>query len=143
MTELKDYLYIPSTDINEGMNTGTITKASLFMTPSHIFIIPHGSIGVMGNVAKKTKFTKTKEYIDSVLAKIKDISLQEFEADLFQNLERDRIFDISKLSRFTVKVGFWIFGGMYLRKHGGSLKVFNIQPCKRRAQIKEFYQLED
>ena len=60
---------------------------------------------------------------------------------LKEKLDMKRIFEIKKLEKLNVQVGFWIFGGMKMRKHGESLKSINVQPKRKRAEIRKFYNL--
>lgn len=141
MNENTEYIYVPKVDINEGFNTGEITKAAMFLTKKFIFIVPLDSIGVKGNVTTKTKYTETKEYLNDLQTRIKSLSVEEFEQEMKEKLDMKRIFEIKKLEKLNVQVGFWIFGGMKMRKHGESLKSINVQPKRKRAEIRKFYNL--
>jgi len=133
-----DYIYVPKADINEGISSGTITKAALYFTKEYLFVLPFESLQVL-LAATETKFNNIKEYVSDLNKQIPDLDTSAFHSLLLSMLKEDKIYRISELDKFSIQVGFWIFGGMRLRKKGGRLQSFNIQPKALREQLKMFY----
>jgi hypothetical protein len=135
----QDYIFVVKTDINEGFSTGTITKAALFFTKQFMFALPYESISVLGMTTTVT--TNPTELITELLPKLNDLTLEAFEKMMVEKLEPKRIYEIKELEKFSIQVGFWVFGGMTIKKKGGSRQTINVQPKAKRAEIKEFYGL--
>jgi hypothetical protein len=135
----QDYIFVAKTDINEGFSSGTITKAALLCTKKYLFAIPIDSISVLGTTA--TLSSNSVELIDDVVSQLDNISLEACEQMLLDKLDSKRVYDVKSLEKFSVQVGFWLFGGMRLKKAGGSLEAINVQPKAIRAEIKAFYSL--
>ncbi len=135
-----DYIYIPKADINEGISSGTITKAALYFTKEYLFVLPFESLQVL-LAATETRFNNIKEYVTDLNKQIPDLDTPSFHNLLLSMLKEDRIYKISELEKFSIQVGMWIFGGMRLKKKGGQLQSFNIQPKALREQLKIFYNL--
>lgn len=133
-----DYIYVPKADINEGLASGTITKAALYFTKEYLFVMPFESLQVL-LAATETKFNNIKEYVDDLNRQIPDLDSKAFHGLLLSMLKEDRVYKIAELEKFSIQVGFWIFGGMRLRKKGGQLQAFNIQPKTLREELKRFY----
>lgn len=139
MIENKDYIYVKKVDINEGITTGTITKASLLFTARYIFVVPFGSLQSLGMTMTTTDYTNTEEFLADLEAKLETATAEEIEQQLLSFLPEDRVFEVAQLKKFSVTVGFWLFGGMRIAKTDGSTKVINVQPKAQRAAIKEFF----
>jgi len=114
--DVKNYIYVPKSDINEGFTTGTITKAALFFTKQYLFILPFKSIGQLGMETTKVNYDNMEDYIDDLNNRISSLEISDFENELKENLPEDRVFAISDLDKFSVKTGF--FGGMSIKKTG-------------------------
>jgi hypothetical protein len=138
MKENVDFIFVPKSDMNEGLTTGTITKASLYFTKEYLFVVPLESLEVLQGTTQ-TKYNSMKMYVEDFNKQIPDLDIDAFHSLLLSLLKEDRIYRIADLEKFSVQVGFWIFGGMRLRKKGGQLQSFNIQPKALRAQISAFY----
>lgn len=136
----KDYVYVPKADINEGLASGTITKAALYFTREYLFVLPFESLQVL-LAATETKFNNVKDYVSDLNKQIPDLDTSSFHSLLLSMLKEERVYRIADLEKFSVQVGFWIFGGMRLRKKGGPLQAFNIQPKALREKISRFYVL--
>jgi hypothetical protein len=135
-----DYIYVPKADINEGITSGTITKAALYFTKEFLFVLPFESLQVL-LAATETKFNNIKEYVTDLNKQIPDLDTSSFHNLLLSMLKDERIYKISELEKFSIQVGVWIFGGMRLKKKGHQLQSFNIQPKALREQLKKFYNL--
>ncbi len=135
-----EYIYVPQADINEGVTSGTITKAALYFTKEYLFVVPFESLQVL-LAATETKFNNIMEYVTDLNKQIPDLDTTLFHNLLLGMLKEDRIYKISELEKFSIQVGVWIFGGIRLKKKGGPLQSFNIQPKALREQIKMFYNL--
>jgi hypothetical protein len=136
-----NYIIAEKIDLNEGFTTGTVTKAFMLMTKKYIFVIPFESIGQTGLTIKSATYNNAREFIENLKKNLNEDSLSEVEGDLKKSLPENRVYEVSRLEKLTVQVGFWIFGGMRIKKSGGSLQVVNVQPKTLRAEIKDFYGL--
>ncbi len=140
MTEKTDYIYTPKVDINEGISSGTITKAAMIFTKEYFYVIPFESLKVLGaNV--ESKFHSVSEFIDDLFKQLPDTQLDDFYGQMKTYLPNERIYRVNELDKFTIQIGFWIFGGMRVKKKWQQLQVFNIQPKSLRAELKLFYGL--
>ncbi len=138
MEPFKDYIYVPKADINEGVSSGTITKAALYFTKEYLFVMPFESLQVL-LAATDIKFNNIKEYVTDLNKQIPDLDTSAFHSLLLSMLKKDRIYKISELDKFVIQIGLWIFGGLRIKKKGGKLQSFNIQPKALREQLKVFY----
>ena len=136
-----NYIIAEKTDLNEGFSSGTVTKAFLLMTKSYLFFIPFHSIGQSGMTMQNTTYNNAADLIIALKNKLANEDISEVEADLIKTLPENRVYEVKKLEKLSVQVGFWIFGGMRIKKSGGSLQVVNVQPKTIRAEIKDFYGL--
>lgn len=137
MQENQDYIFVPRVDVNEGITTGTVTRASMLVTAKYVFIVPHDSIGVMGNVTTKTNYTNTEEFLEQLEAKFPQVEVSEIEQELIDFLPEDRVFEVAQTKKLSVNVGFWLIGGMKIAQRDGGTKVINVQPKATRAAIKD------
>ncbi|NJO92309.1 MAG: hypothetical protein HC831_27570 [Chloroflexia bacterium] len=135
-----DYIYVPKADINEGISSGTITKAALYFTKEYLFVLPFESLLVL-LATTETRFNNIKEYVTDLNKQLPDLDTPSFHNLLLSMLKEERIYKISELEKFSIQVGVWIFGGMRLKKKGGPLQSINIQPKALREQLKMFYSL--
>ena len=133
-----DYIYVPKADVNEGISSGTITEAALYFTKEYLFVMPFESLQVLLS-ATETKFNNIKEYVADLNKQIPEIDTSAFHSLLLSILKKERVYKVSELEKFSIQVGFWIFGGLRLRKKGGQLQSFNIQPKALREQLSVFY----
>ncbi len=141
MKDKTDYIYAPKVDINEGISSGTITKGAVFFTKEYFYVIPFESLKVLGATAE-SKFHSVSEFTSDLYKQIPATSVDDFQAQMKTYLPDERIYRINELNKFTIQVGFWIFGGMRVRRDGKQLQTFNIQPKQLRADLKAFYGLE-
>ena len=135
------YILIDKIDLNEGFSTGTITKACMLLTPSFIFMFPFDSIGQLGLYTTQTTYHNTTEFIAVLKEQLEKEPISSVEESIKKVLPEERVYQVNDLAKFTVQVGFWIFGGLQLKKKGGSLQAVNVQPKSTRQAIKEFYKL--
>jgi len=141
MKDKTDYIYAPKVDINEGISSGTITKAAMFFTKEYFYVIPFESLKVLGATAE-SKFHSVSEFISDLYKQVPNTSVEDFQAQMKAYLPDERIYRVNELDKFTIQVGFWIFGGMRVKKKWKQLQVFNVQPKQLRADLKAFYGLE-
>lgn len=141
MEQGKDYIYVKKIDLNEGLTSGTITKAAAFFTKSHLFVLPLASVSFLGDRYEQSKYPDMQAFIDELIQRCATLTTEEFEMEMTTFLPSERVYTISRLPRFKVQSGFWIFGGISLRTEAGTLQSINVQPQKVRAAIKAFYNL--
>ncbi len=142
MTENLDYIYVLKSDVNEGLTSLTVTKAALFFTKKYIFIIPFESTNIVGIPGLKEKYDDIHQYINELISRMKEIHIEDFENEMKTILPKERIFEFSSLEKFEIKVGFGIFGGLSLKTYKQEKKGVNIQPKKKRQQIRDFYKIQ-
>ena len=140
MVRMQDFITVSKADINEGFSSGTMTKAALFFTKKYMFVVPMESISVLGNTATETT-SNAAEVLESILPTLSEQSVLEFEEQMMTKLPHPRVYEIAELDTFSVNVGWWIFGGMTVKKKGGARQTINVQPKAMRAKIAEFYGL--
>ena len=140
MKDQTDYIYLPKVDINEGISSGTITKAAMFFTKEHFYVIPFESLKILEATAE-SKFNSVNEFVNQLLKQIPDTGVKDFHAQMKSYLPDERAYCVNELDKFTIQVGFWIFGGMSVKKKWQQLQVFNIQPKQLRADLQAFYGL--
>jgi len=141
MKEKIDYIYAPKVDINEGISSGTITKAAMIFTREYFYVIPFESLQVLGaNV--ESKYQSVNEFISDLFNQLPDTSIDDFHGQMISYLPPERIYRVNELEKFTIQIGFWIFGGMRVKKKWEQLQTFNVQPKSLRAELKIFYGLE-
>ncbi len=135
-----DYIYVPKADINEGVSKGTITKAELYFTKEYLFVLPFESLQVL-LAGMETKNNNKNDYWGNINIQIPNLDINSFHNLMLGMLKPERIYRISELEIFLIQVGFWILGGIRIRKKGGELQTFNVQPSALRKEIKKFYGL--
>jgi hypothetical protein len=133
-----DYIFVPKVDINEGRYVGIITKAALYFTKEYLFVLPFESLKVL-LAGMETNPDKMADFVTDLNLKIPKLDIEAFHALLINHLQTERIYKIAELEKFTINIGLWIFGGLQIRRSGGPLQLFNIQPKTLREEIKLFY----
>jgi len=134
-----EYIFVKEADINEGLTSGTISKASIYFTKEYFFIIPFESEHIWKT--SNTDYTNTKEFIEFINTYIENFSINEFQNKCIDFLPNERVYNIDALEKFSMQVGFSIIGGMKMKKYGEQVQVANIQPKSLRSKIKKFYKL--
>ncbi|MCD4792417.1 MAG: hypothetical protein K8R54_04230 [Bacteroidales bacterium] len=134
-----DFLFVPKADINEGLTSGTVSKSAIYFTKEYFFVIPFGSLHIWDN--SKMDFNNAKEFIEDINSRADSISVEEFQNNCVDFLPNERVYKVDALEKFSIQVGFLIFGGMRMKKPGEQVQAANIQPKSLRAEIKKFYGL--
>lgn len=134
-----DYLFIKKADINEGLTSGTVSKSAIYFTKEYFFVIPFDSVHIWDS--SKTDFNNAKEFIEDINSKAESIPVEEFQNMCIDFLPNERVYKVDALEKFSMQVGFLIFGGMRMKKAGEQVQVANIQPKSLRSEIKKFYGL--
>ena len=134
-----DYIFAKKVDLNEGLTTGTVTKAAVYFTKNYFFVIPLDSINIWSG--SDTDYNNAKDFIKDMNKKANEITIEEFQNELIDFLPNERVYKVDALDKFQIQVGFWIFGGMRIRKPGEQLQAFNVQPKSLRAELQKFYGL--
>jgi hypothetical protein len=133
-----DYIYVDKADVNEGLSKGKITKAALYFTREYVYVVRFENLQVL-LAGMQTQFEKNKKKVADLNKKLPDLDAESFHRLLQELLEPENIYKIAELEKFTVQLGFWIFGGIQVRKKACELQKFNIQPLSLREEIKKFY----
>lgn len=139
MTENQDYIFVPKIDLNEILTTGSVTKGALFCSKNNFYVIPFNSVNVWNQ--SDSNFTNAKDFIVEVNKQLPTLNNTEFEDYMAKVLSPDRIYNVSALEKFSMQVGFFIFGGARMKRVGEGVQVMNIQPKSVRLAIKNFYGL--
>lgn len=134
-----DFLFVPKADINEGLTSGTVSKSAIYFTKEYFFVIPFDSVHIWDN--SKTDYNNAKEFIKDINLRANSISVEEFQNNCVDFLPNERVYKVDALEKFSIQVGFLIFGGMRMKKPGEQIQAVNIQPKSLRAEIKKFYGL--
>ena len=138
MKEDKDFVFVKQAGLNEGLSTGTMTEAALFFTKQYLFVVPLLSLSVLGYTAKETS-TNSEDLLKDIIPQLKEQSVEDFVLQMTAKLPPERVYVIAELETFSINVGWWIFGGMTIKKKGGSRQTINLQPKGLRASISQFY----
>ncbi len=140
-----NHVFIPLIDINEGLLSGTITKASIIGTKNILFIIPRSSVKILGETIGDSQFVldekKPDEFIENLLSNL-EMSVEELEKILTQVLSTDktrRIFPVNELEKFNVKTGTFT-GGLFLKMSGEAKKAANIRGKENKVKLRDFYE---
>ena len=141
MQNKTDYIYAPKVDINEGISSGTITKAAMFFTKEYFYVIPFESLKVLG-ANMESKYHSVNDFVSDLFKQIPEINIDDFHGQMVSYLPPERIYWVNELDKFTIQVGFWIFGGMRVKKKWQQLQTFNLQPKSLRAELKLFYRMQ-
>lgn len=139
MKENADFIFVPKVDINEGISSGQITKAAAFFTKNYFFTMPLDTMAFKGDVIENTKYPNMQAYIDDLHQGLNEMTVRDFENELKNLLDDKYIYQMSMMEKFVVKVGFWFFGGISMRREDGPLQSMNVQPKAKREAIKAFY----
>ncbi|RLD62984.1 MAG: hypothetical protein DRI95_12295 [Bacteroidetes bacterium] len=141
MQNKTDYIYAPKVDINEGISSGTITKAAMVFTKEYFYVIPFESLKVLG-ANMESKYHSANDFISDLFKQIPEINIDDFHGQMVSYLPPERIYWVNELDKFTIQVGFWIFGGMRVKKKWQQLQTFNLQPKSLRTELKLFYRMQ-
>jgi hypothetical protein len=138
MKQNTDFIFVAKADINEGLTTGQVSKVAIWFTKSYIFMVPFSGINIWE--LSDNKFDNSKSFIEAVNASIETVTVTEFEQKMIDSLPNERVYKVDALAKLSVQVGFFIFGGIHIKKAGEQVQALNVQPKSVRAAIKHFYQ---
>ena len=131
-------MFVKQAGLNEVLSTGTMTEAALFFTKQYLFVVPLLSLSVLGYTATETS-TNSEDLLKDIIPQLKEQSVEDFVLQMTAKLPPERVYVIAELEIFSINVGWWIFGGMTIKKKGGSRHTINLQPKGLRASISQFY----
>jgi hypothetical protein len=142
----QDYVYVPTIDVNEGLMTGTITKACLVGTKKFLFVVPMEAVHAQGTfMGDTTKWTldaaNPRESVEKLLAQ-DDLTVEQLEETLKGLLEGDeqrRVFELGSVEKFQVKTG-WLSGGVHIQVPGEGKKAMNIRGKEHKQALGAFYE---
>jgi hypothetical protein len=140
MIENQDYIFVPKIDVNEGITSGTVSKAALYCSKNYFYIIPFGSVNIWNQ--SDSKFINAETFIKDMNSRIASLNIDEFQEYMRNFLPAERVYHVHTLEKFSVQVGFFIFGGVRIKKPGEGVQVMNVQPKAKRLAIKNFYGLK-
>ncbi|PKP03982.1 MAG: hypothetical protein CVU11_06385 [Bacteroidetes bacterium HGW-Bacteroidetes-6] len=127
-------IYVSKSDINEGLRSGTVTKAAIVFFEDVFFTIPYSSTNILGG--DEIKFNG-REVFNNAKLLINEGKHTEAYDYLTQAMPDDNTYYLRMLDILNVKVGWWIFGGFYFRKRGGMRKAASISSKVKRQEIKD------
>ncbi|MBP9718455.1 hypothetical protein KBD59_04130 [Candidatus Gracilibacteria bacterium] len=139
MPSKSDYVFVPKVDLNEGISAGKITAAALIGTKDQLFFVPLRSQQYLGSAPTTETFPENETYIAELQNRIANLSSSELSTELAEKVGETYSYRLAGLKKFTIKVGFWIFGGMWLQKESGQLHSINVQPKSAREELRAFY----
>lgn len=141
LKENVDYLFIPTSDVFEGM-TGAMTKALIIGTRSTLFIVPLSSVS--GFATLFTTFSlagrEPSEAVRELLAS-PELTVERLETELTAMLVNDtrrRIFPIAELEGLKIGTSFW--SSLKLKIQGEPFKRLAIRGKVDKQAAKAFYQ---
>lgn len=141
MEEFIDYIYVQNSDITDRFFTGSVSKSSIIFTKKYIFTVPISRLNALFNNLNYNEVIDAMAKVDIILRGINKYKTEDFENEMKIYLTNDNIFNVSKLEKFDIQVGFMEFGGMAVKKKNKLHIAINIQPKALRQKLKEFYNL--
>lgn len=137
MKEKEDFVYIPKLKYNDILNTGNNISGQAIITKKNFFILPEKEQDPIGMVSRNlydsTYFNKVKEDFSQV-------DIVSFETELISILPPRYVIPITNIESFDVSVGFFIFGGLKLKRKGERKASVYIGNTANRKLVKEFYE---
>jgi hypothetical protein len=133
-----DLIYVDKADINEGQSAGKITKAALYFTREYLYVLPCESLRIL-QAGIESNYNSKSDCIEVINKQIPDLDKDGFHKLMQTMIGSEWIYRIADLKQFSIHTGFWIFGGIQIRKKDSELQVFNIQPKTLREKIRNFY----
>ncbi len=135
MKENIDYIFIPKVLINDPLNAATTIKGPAILTKRYFFVFPV-KVEDMGGTVGRNLFDKDK--FADITAKMKDMEPGEFEINMIEMLPAEYVMPWANFERFTVDVGFFIFGGLRFKKKGGKAQSATAGNAAMRKAIQAF-----
>jgi len=135
---MKKYIYYKNIDINEGVTSGQVSKNDLFVTNKYIFLIQRSSVGMLGRTGTTSTTINYDEFNKEIESMINDATISEIEKRICEYVGEAGTYEINILESLKIQVGFWIIGGLWIKKQGENKKAINLQPKSRRQELKDF-----
>lgn len=134
-----EVLYNKKVDINEGIKSVTVSKSAMIFFKDVFFAIPFSQTNILGGEAK----FNGNEIFTRVLKFLEEDKTAELYDYLLESIPEEHTYYVNMLDVFKIKVGWWVFGGMYFRKQGakGERKAANIKQKSFRIKLVKFYNL--
>lgn len=133
----KDFLFIETADMNDGLTSGTVSKVAIWFTKEYFFVVPYTSDHIWGST--KTEFKNAEEFLHNLNSNMNNFSVEEFQNKCINFLPNSKIFKIENLEKFNIKTGIMFLGGIKVKKIGEQLQTINIQPKSVRVELKKFF----
>ncbi len=135
---MKKYIYYKNIDVNEGVTSGQVSKNDLFVTNKYIFLIQRSSVGMLGRTGAISSTINYDEFNMEIESMINDATISEIEKRICEFVGEAGTYEINILESLKIQVGFWIIGGLWIKKQGENKKAINLQPKSRRQELKDF-----
>ena len=136
MKENIDYLYLPKIQFNDMLNEGNVYKGKAFFTKKYFFLLVDRVDNVVAT--NKNEFYNV-EYINAALKDMESVDLVSFEAEILSQIPEEYVYPFANLDKFEVNVGFFVFGGIRVKKRGKKITSATIGNAKTRQLVKDFY----
>ncbi|HBG70967.1 MAG: hypothetical protein A2W93_03305 [Bacteroidetes bacterium GWF2_43_63] len=130
------YLCVPKADINEGFKTATISRSAIICFPDVFFTIPVKVTNILD--ASEMRFNGQEIYNEACSLLISGQHAEAYDY-LASILSEDHTYYVKMLDKFSIKVGWWIFGSIQFRKTGGMRKTASVLSRAKREEMHEMY----
>jgi len=137
MKEREDFIYIPKFNLNDILNSGENIKGQAVLTKKYFFIMPDKITDAIGMVNRDNY---NKEYFDKTKNNLANTDLIEFETQMISDLPEKYVIPWANFEKFEVNVGFFIFGGLRMKRKGWKITSAYIGNTNNRKTVKEFYE---
>lgn len=136
MKEKIDFIYLSKFQFNDILNTGENIKGQAILTKKYFFILPDKITDAIG-MSKRDNYNP--EYFLRAKNNFSLIDPIEFDSEMISSLPEYFVIPWSNFEKFEVNVGFFIFGGLKMKKKGLRITSAYIGNTKSRKEVKEFY----
>ena len=130
------YICIPKADINEGFRSATVSRSAIICFPDVIFVIPVKMTNILDS--SEMRFNGLEIYSEASAMLLSGQYAEAYDY-LASVLSEDHTYYVKMLDKFSIKVGWWIFGSIQFRKTGGMLKTVSVTSRAKREDMFEMY----
>lgn len=130
------YICIPKADINEGFRSGTVSRSAIICFPDVIFIIPVKMTNILDS--SEMRFNGLEIYHEASAMLLSGQYAEAYDY-LASVLSEDQTYYVKMLDKFSIRIGWWIFGSIQFRKTSGMLKSVSVTSRAKREEMFEMY----
>lgn len=130
------YICIPKADINEGFRSASVSRSAIVCFPDVIFIIPFRVSNIIDS--SEERFNGAEIYREAAALLLSGGFAEAYDY-LTTAMPEEQTYYVKMLDKFSIKVGWWFFGSIRLRKKGGMLKTISVTSRAKRQGMFEMY----